>query len=224
MRLKSFLFSSVILFSNSYAAGTQACEYTKDGLASWAAMVQRQLINNDKNNAQSLGKIATDIIYGDEVNLSKDIGVVDVNTPLKLAGGDMSLLDLAVASCQHKIVKFLIARGAPADGDTNSTPLVTAAAKGDVEMMKYLIGRGARINKTDMNGHSPLEEAVRQRKLDATTLLLSYGDSPNKKLANGGTLLDLVGNSTEPVDRAVADALRKSGGVSGLTHSNRLGN
>jgi ankyrin repeat protein len=211
------IFAGLFLCASAHAVGPQACQYSKDGLNSWVAMIQRQLNNHDKGNSATLGKIAADIIYGDEVSFAKDVVGTDPNMQLKLAGGNMSLLDLAVASCQRGIAKALISKGASADGDASSTPLVTAAAKGDVEMIKYLIERGARTDKTDLNGHAALEEAVRLRKIDATKLLLSYGASPNKKLPNGGTILDLVAYSAEPDAQAVADVLRKSGATSGLS-------
>jgi ankyrin repeat protein len=201
--------------SYSYAAMPEYCQNSKSDLDSWVALVKRQLENHDPRNARKLSVISSDIIYGDEHQFRKDIVGVDPNTPLKTLAGDMSFLELAASACHIGIAKALVEAGASPNGNGDSTPLVAAAAKDDVEMIKYLIEHGARIEKTDRNGMAALEMAVRARSANSTKMLLSLGAYPNNKLAGGGTLLDLVGHSSEPADRALAEELKRGGGVFG---------
>lgn len=212
---KLVILSGLSVWGSAAVALPEACNSSKDDLASWAAFIQRQLQNHDPENAVRMGKLAADIIYGDEGGFIRHSAGIDPNAPFKTLSGEVSMLELAASGCQIRIAKLLVERGASADGDGNSTPLVAAAAKDDVEMLNFLIEHGARLDKVDRNGTSALEAAVRARRLNSTKALLSYGASPNKRLANGGTLLDLVGHSSEPGDRALADELRTGGALYG---------
>ena len=129
----------------------------------------------------------------------------------------MSLLALAVAACQDEIARQLVLSGASANGDNSSTPLVVAAGKGEGDLAEFLIQHGASVDKIDLDGHTALEEAVRQHFVSAAQVLLAHGANANRRLGGGnGTILDLVAYSADPDDLAIANELRSHGAVSGL--------
>ncbi len=55
------------------------------------------------------------------------------------------------------------------------TPLHVASAHNDVEPVRLLINRGARLNATDNQGHSPLKWARETGSRDVFTYLKSQG-------------------------------------------------
>lgn len=227
MLIRSLLARSIAVLGGLTVWGTsiwaspEACRNSKDDLASWTAFMQRQLRIHDPMNAARMGRLAADIIYGNESAFIRDSSGTDPNAPFKTLAGNMSMLELAAAGCQIRIAGLLVESGASADGNGGSTPLVVAAARDDVELLEFLVGHGARLDKVDRNGTTALEAAVRGRGLASTKVLLSHGADPNQRLPNGGTLLDLVGHSAEPEDRAVADELKKRGAVYGKVADRR---
>jgi hypothetical protein len=197
-------------------AGTLACSYSSADRATWIALLSRQLRNNDPAHATQMSKVATEIIDGQVDELKLDIASgLSPNAVFKLGAtpvNHMPLLTLASAACQVSAVQQLVSAGASVNGpEAGATPLVVAAAKGAVPIMQYLIQHGATIDKTDENGHTALEDAVRQRQLSAVQVLLSYGGNPNRQLGGGGTILDLVNRSADPTDQLIASELRKHG-------------
>ena len=102
------------------------------------------------------------------------------------------------------------------NGDNSSTPLVVAAGKGEGGLAEFLIRRGASVDKIDEEGHTALEEAVRQHFVSAAQVLLAHGADVNRRLAGNATVLDLVAYSGDPEDVAMANELRSHGAVSGL--------
>lgn len=57
------------------------------------------------------------------------------------------------------------------------TPLHIAASEGHVELCQFLLERGAKINRSDRWGGSPLDDAHRHRHADVFALLKDYGGS-----------------------------------------------
>lgn len=55
------------------------------------------------------------------------------------------------------------------------TSLHVAAAHNDIEMVRLLVNRGARINVTDLQGHSPLKWARETNSQDVFAYLKSQG-------------------------------------------------
>jgi hypothetical protein len=194
------------------------CHYTTSSLQSWKDLLARQLKNHDPSHAVQLTKVASAIIDGKTGALRNEInGGISANSSLKLAGGDMSLLELAVAACQDQIARELVTLGASADGEGSSAPLVLAAGKGQGALTEFLITQGASLDKVNFIGHTALEEAVRQHQLGPVQVLLKHGDSPNRPLARGATALDFVAHSSDSTDIAIAEELRSHGGISGKT-------
>jgi hypothetical protein len=208
-----------VLPAVTLAEESGACRYTAAGLQSWKDLINRQIKRRDPENSDRLGKVASDIIDGRSEQVFEEMRGIDPNIPLKLAGGDMTILALAVAACRPEIAQYLVIAGASPDGNSTSVPLVTAAAKGEGDLVEFLIGRGANIEKADASGMSALEAAVRQRQLGVVSSLLTHGSRVNEKLSNGATLLDIVGHSSDSTDQAIAKELRSYGAITGLTDS-----
>ena len=185
------------------------CSYDDTAKQSWKALFQRQLKVLDPAHAEKMSRLAADIIDGNSSSLANDMNGVDVNTPFKLHGREMSMLDLAASACQLPIVKQLVVAGAHVDGSPMSTPIVSAAGHGREDIVEFLLNQGARIDKVDANGHTALEEAVRQRALPATKVLLAHGDNVNRPIGGNANLLDLVAAGNDSDSKAVADELRK---------------
>ena len=225
-KFRALVFSIVgaVSASTSYAqsAGTDmgACHYTPDALQSWKALWARQLRVLDPKHAVHLSKVAAEIIDGQGDALKADINAgLSPNASLKNAGGEMSLLELAVAACQDQIARDLVTLGASADGDATSTPLVVASAKGQGALAEFLIQHGAAVEKIDSNGHTALEDAVRQHQLSSVQVLVKHGGNPNRPLAGNATILDLVSHSPDPADQAITKELTAHGAASGLVNS-----
>ena len=78
-------------------------------------------------------------------------------------------------------------RNVPA-GDT--TPLIGAAARGDVEEVRSWIARGENVNETDGFRRTPLSGAVRYGNSELVELLIARGADVNMRCdANSGTPL-----------------------------------
>lgn len=188
---------------------------------SWTDLVQRRLHNHDPGHAAQMSRVASEIINGEVDALKSDIDSgLNSNAVLKLgdkAVSDMSLLTLAAAACQPGIAEQLLAAGASVDGVGDSPPLVAAAASGATSLVTLFIQHGARIDKVDVNGHTALEDAVRQRHLSTVQFLLAHGSDPNRAVGGAAAMLDLVAHSSAPIDQAIATELRVHGAGAALT-------
>ena len=69
------------------------------------------------------------------------------------------------------------------------TPLLIAAANGQIEVMKLLLEKGAAVDAKDSNGSTPLTLAVWQGYLDMAKLLLEKGAAVDAKTNEGFTPL-----------------------------------
>ena len=122
------------------------------------------------------------------------------------------------------VVKLLLQAGAPADRQitwmgfrsgfhligTTATLLHFAAQWGPVESARLLLGKGAKVNARDDEGHTPLHIAAWCRRADMVRLLLEWGADRSAKDRAGKTPLDLAGGKGAPA--AVTALLRPSNG------------
>jgi uncharacterized protein len=90
--------------------------------------------------------------------------------------------DLAAAAA-------LIAQGAQVDqtGSDDRTPLMGAAAHGDLEVMRFLIDKGANPAREGVNDLSALDVAVRAGHDDAAALLLKRNIMIDRTGSTGST-------------------------------------
>jgi len=74
-----------------------------------------------------------------------------------------------------------------AEGADPQQELSNALIGNDPERIKYLVSKGADVNKPDLQGWTPLTSAARQRHDKTIELLIELGADPNKKDGNGIT-------------------------------------
>ncbi len=89
----------------------------------------------------------------------------------------VQLLDAVVANDTARSIA-LIRRGAYIDfkgRDRNHTPAIAAARNGNIEVLKELVSRGARLDRWDNDGRTALMHAVEQKHAAAVRLLISAG-------------------------------------------------
>jgi ankyrin repeat protein len=73
-----------------------------------------------------------------------------------------------------------------------STHIHQACAKGDVQMVGFLLKHQAELNVFDEHGHTPLYVAVKQGNVRLVSLLLAFGADSNKISVKGEKLLNLI--------------------------------
>jgi len=207
------MFSTVVGIANASAG---VCNDTPQDVQSMKDWWARQLRLNDPTHADHLIKIAFEVIDGRLDELKTDIaGGLSPDAHLPGAVGNTSLLQLSVAACQPAIARHLVLSGVSANGDGEDAPLVLAASKGEGGLVEFLIEHGASLEKVDFNGHTALEEAVRQHFPTAVRILVSHGADVNHRVGANANILDLVGDSNKPDDVNIANELRSHGAVSG---------
>ena len=86
--------------------------------------------------------------------------------------------------------------------DGGSTPLSTAALHGRLDIAKYLIQRGAKVEATNNDGNAPLHVAAFLCRSEIVQLLLDKGGSVLTKNKRGETPIDVV---SSPWSKGLAD-------------------
>jgi ankyrin repeat protein len=129
-------------------------------------------------------------------------GYDDVVTLLLAAGADITARDkqgnsafsLAAFGAHLEIADALLARGAKADevGHYGITPLLGAASMGNEDVIRYLVGKGAKVNvirQLEYGGTTPLTSAARVGQVGVVRTLLELGADPRLEMKNGATAL-----------------------------------
>ena len=75
------------------------------------------------------------------------------------------------------------------EGADPNQELSNALLSGDKDRIKFLVSKGADVNKPDLQGWTPLTAAARQRRDETIDLLVELGADPNKADGNGMTPL-----------------------------------
>jgi ankyrin repeat protein len=114
---------------------------------------------------------------------------------------------IAVAASQGDVaqVRQLLTAGSQADAtDIGITPLMSAARRGDLDVMTTLLDAGADVNRHDTrNGWTPLMHALHKQQRAAVTLLLRRGADPNTGGPDGQTplMMATLDNDLETIDQ-----------------------
>lgn len=213
---KLFCAATMAFMANCSSAFASGCSLSEASVQSLMSFYARALHATDPDHAKQNLLLINEIFTGQALAVKKTISSgVSPNTFVKLsAAGEMPLLGIAVSACQLDVVRTLVEAGADPNGTDTVTPLVMAATSGDEAITTFLLDHGAKIDKVDAMGQTALEAAVRGRQLESVKLILTYDHNPNRKLAAGGTVLDLLGHSTNVKDEAIAKELRTHGVVS----------
>ncbi|MFP6694769.1 MAG: ankyrin repeat domain-containing protein [Pirellulales bacterium] len=94
-----------------------------------------------------------------------------------------------------------------------STPLSDAALYGQLDIAKYLIERGAKVEATNEDGNTPLHVAAFLCRAEIVTLLQKRGGSAYRKNGRGETPIDVV---SSPWTEQLADFYTGIGNAIGL--------
>jgi len=92
----------------------------------------------------------------------------------------------------------------------NVNALVDAASKGNNQLVKALIEKGAPLNGLDQFGHSALTESCFNGKTETVKLLLESGADPKIKKMDGATPLSLAsGQKHQDIVQLINEAIAK---------------
>ena len=103
-----------------------------------------------------------------------------------------SPLSVAVSTGYIPVVHVLLSDGADKFDFGDDSMLAIAAAKGDIEMMKYLVEMGFDPNEQGRRGGTPLSAAAWQGHSLAAEFLLRRGANPNPQIKNGKSPIKLA--------------------------------
>ena len=107
-----------------------------------------------------------------------------------------SALATAIARGNLADIKKLLGRKARRINERQprggSTPLSDAALHGRLDVVKYLLERGAKVDATNRDGNTPLHVAAFLCRKDIVKLLLEKGASPLTKNRKGETAIAVV--------------------------------
>ena len=96
---------------------------------------------------------------------------------------------------------------------TGSTPLSDAAFRGNLEMVKLLIQRGAKVNGTNRDGNTPLVGAAFMCHTEVVRFLLEKGASTSRKNDRQETAIDVV---SSPWSKDLANFYQRLGQTPGV--------
>ncbi|CAG7929063.1 unnamed protein product [Penicillium olsonii] len=96
-------------------------------------------------------------------------------------------------SGETKLVEVLLRHGAPIDpAECYKTPLLFAAGEEQLDMLTFLIERGADLNTRDEHGHTALMSAAMTAKSEVVELLVRNGADVHMHNSKGLTALDMI--------------------------------
>ncbi|WP_394391139.1 ankyrin repeat domain-containing protein [Shewanella woodyi] len=158
-------------------------------------------INEEKLTDESEDKLLHISIEGGSVDLLKYL----------LKGkeiekeGMQELFLYALTSSQLPSVKYLISKGADTNkpltwlGEAQTTPLMVASSKGDIDTVKYLLEREADINSADSAGFTALMYATRDDNIEVVRSLVDGGANLDIKTESGDSILSRVVAGDDPL-------------------------
>ena len=98
--------------------------------------------------------------------------------------------------------------------NAKNTPLQIAALEGFVDIVRYLISQECIINCKNIDGDTPLIDAVENGHLEVVHLLLEAGADPRLRNGKGFEPLDLVNNENDDSDAIRAALVAAKGNLS----------
>ncbi|MFQ5991850.1 MAG: cytochrome c oxidase assembly factor Coa1 family protein [Nitrospiraceae bacterium] len=136
----------------------------------------------------------------------------DVNARNKLRQTPLHQVTREAARSDGTVTQLLLDAGADfeARDARGFTPLVRAAAYGDLSCAMHLVARGANVNAKTEQGSTALIHAAKQGHIEVVQLLLEHGADVNAQVASWTALQSAESNG----HRTVAELLRNYGGRS----------
>ncbi|MCB1175060.1 MAG: ankyrin repeat domain-containing protein [Leptospiraceae bacterium] len=189
-----FLLSATLLPASPtdeflFAVKTSNLAKVKSTLANGANVNAR----DSRNNATAvmyLALLEKEVIFREVLQYKPDLN-------LRTEKGDTAL-NLAVRNKKHVSIQLLLEAGALVDSANNDliTPLIEAAALGDLESVKLLLVHQANINAQSKDGYTALAFAAGKAHPQVASLLLQHGAAVDSRDQTGFT----------PLLQAAADA------------------
>ncbi|MEK6237992.1 MAG: ankyrin repeat domain-containing protein, partial [Planctomycetales bacterium] len=136
------------------------------------------------------GMFSNDFIF----HVAKDSeAAADLNRGGEQGRGDA--LAKAIAGGDLVQTKKLLDKGAPINarhGEDGTTPLVSTALQGRLEVVKLLLKRGAKVEAANNDGNTPLHVAAFLCRSEIVELLLENGGSVLQKNKRGETSIEVI--------------------------------
>ena len=182
---------------------------------SWSTSIEDLQIFAMKSNLQfQNGTIQKEFLMAcKNANTEKVARILDRNkiTPKQLT--KMCMLHKATRWCDVELVKRLLNFGASPNvrNSGNYTPLLLAAATGELEIVKELLKFGAKVNvldSKDWTGRTPLFYAAKDGHFEIVRELLKKGARVD--LDEGADILKIQFFKKTPIARKIANELIKS--------------
>ncbi len=176
----------------------------------------------------NLAKLNQDLLTALSFNQSeKAIEAIKAGASPKVKNRNgLPVIFIAAQAGAPSVVKALLAAGADPkakigtsfnndgvgySGTIDGTVLGYAAAKGNTQVMQYLVTAGADVDDSGPDGTTPLMQAAKAGKYEVVRWLIDAGANPNAKNKHGGTALGDVQMVVNPdADRKKIIDLLKS--------------
>lgn len=97
------------------------------------------------------------------------------------------------------------------DADHNSTPLLMAVFRRQIEAVRLLLAAGADPNIVDSEGDSPLRWCVEHREYDTAALLLGCGATKTINYSGGASGINALGQAAKQLDLRMIQLLLEAG-------------
>lgn len=97
------------------------------------------------------------------------------------------------------------------DADHNSTPLLMAVFRRQIEAVRLLLAAGADPNIVDSEGDSPLRWCVEHREYDTAALLLGCGATKTINYSGGASGMNALGQAAKQLDLRMIQLLLEAG-------------
>ena len=169
----------------------------------------------DRTLKDSAGKTALDV-----AKLTHHLAVAKLleSEKMPIAGlsltGQNNMLQAIMDGADAKQVAEMLAQGADANkpDEKGWPPLLFAATKGSLEVVRLLLNKGADVNAKSPRGETALFIAVRNHATELTQLLVDKGADVNERQPDGNTLLNnaISEYKTELVKVGVLDCIDRA--------------